>query len=69
MVSGNESVAILIVALVITFFITKMFFNFMFFLFKNLPMPTDNNGDYWDDAGDGSGVNYVQMKDGSVRID
>lgn len=25
--------------------------------------------DYWDDAGDGSGVNYVQMPDGSVRID
>ena len=25
--------------------------------------------DYWDDAGNGSGVNYVQMPDGSVRID
>lgn len=25
--------------------------------------------DYWNDAGDGSGVNYVQMSDGSVRID
>lgn len=25
--------------------------------------------DYWDDAGDGSGVNYVPMPDGSVRID
>lgn len=25
--------------------------------------------DYWDDAGDGSGVNYVPMADGSVRID
>lgn len=28
----------------------------------------DDNS-YWDDAGDGSGVNYVQMPDGSVRID
>lgn len=28
-----------------------------------------NPDDYWDDAGNGSGVNYVQMPDGSVRID
>jgi len=25
--------------------------------------------DYWDDAGDGSGVNYVTTPDGEVRID
>lgn len=25
--------------------------------------------DYWDDAGDGSGVNYVTMPNGDVRID
>lgn len=29
----------------------------------------NNPDDYWNDAGDGSGVNYVQMPDGSVRID
>lgn len=32
-------------------------------------MPKYNPDDYWNDAGDGSGVNYVQMPDGSVRID
>lgn len=28
-----------------------------------------NPDDYWNDAGDGSGVDYVTMPDGSVRID
>ena len=28
-----------------------------------------NPDDYWNDIGNGAGVNYVQMPDGSVRID
>ena len=36
---------------------------------KNVATRSYNPDDYWNDAGDGSGVNYVQMPDGSVRID
>lgn len=69
MVGTEQSVGILLVALVITFLIAKMFFSFVAFVYRNMPTPESAEQKYWDDAGDGSGVNYVQMPDGGVRID
>ena len=69
MANAEQSVGILLVSLVITFFIAKMFFSFIVFLYRHMLTPESAEQKYWDDAGDGSGVNYVQMPDGGVRID
>lgn len=64
-----ESVAILLIAIIITLFIAKVFIKMVAFIFKDMLVVEVSDEDYWNDAGDGSGVNYVQMEDGSVRID
>lgn len=64
-----QSVAILGVAIVVTYFIAKLVVKSTISIYKSLPNIEQPTEDYWDDAGDGSGVNYVPMSDGSVRID
>ena len=61
---------IVISSLVVTFFIMRIIWKAFVRLYKAVPGEDYvRNRDYWNDAGDGSGVNYVQMPNGDVRID
>lgn len=53
----------------IVFFMILQIYKMIKAVWNVLPDSMNTADDYWDDAGDGSGVNYVQMPDGSVRID
>ena len=56
-------------AFAIVFWIMSQFYKLIKVVWNVLPDSLNTTDDYWNDAGDGSGVNYVQMPDGSVRID
>ena len=59
--------SIILTALFVMFFVKSV--KVMFQSIIEEPTNRHYESDYWDDTGDGSGVNYVQMPDGSVRID
>lgn len=60
---------ILLTSFVIVFFMILQMYKIIKAVWNVLPDSMNTTDDYWNDAGDGSGVNYVQMPDGSVRID
>lgn len=60
----------IICSIVISFFIIRAIIKGAIKLYKFIPAERYyGNNDYWNDAGSGSGVNYVQMPNGEVRID
>ena len=59
----------IVLAIIITWIIYAMLYKVFRAVFLAIPETSSYEGEYWNDAGDGSGVNYVQMPDGSVRID
>lgn len=68
----NDSLGLffaIVTSFTIVWFVGKMIFNLCVAVWNVLPESANVADDYWNDAGDGSGVNYVQMPDGSVRID
>ena len=60
---------IFIIAFSIVFAVMRQMYKGIKLIWNALPDSMNTTNDYWNDAGDGSGVNYVQMPDGSVRID
>ena len=62
------SFIILFFSFVITYFIVVIIWKSFMALYEAVPADC-NTDEYWNDAGDGSGVNYVQMPNGEVRID
>lgn len=64
-----NGIAIIVFAIIITYFIAKICLKVLKAIYDAIPESSISDTDYWNDAGDGSGVNYVQMPDGSVRID
>ena len=64
-----EGMMIVLVALIITYFIARFFIKLLVKALTGEHVHTHKEDDSWSDTGDGSGVNYVRMADGSVRID
>lgn len=67
-----KDILIVVCSLIVTGLLVMLFIRSVKVMFQSIVEETTNRhyeSDYWDDAGDGSGVNYVQMPDGSVRID
>jgi hypothetical protein len=66
-----EGIIIVALAFIITGLIVYLFWKSFLALYNAVPVSHNRHyeSDYWDDAGDGSGVNYVVMPNGEVRID
>ena len=67
-----KDILIVVCSLILTGVFVMLFIKSVKAMFDSIinePTNRHYESDYWDDTGDGSGVNYVQMPDGSVRID